>query len=202
LLLDKAKHAESLLMMVYYNYYGPSHYYPLLSQGAAGMGDKETFIHAAMAMDLPFYQVQVPCHAMGFWADGKFNFHGLAQRDPVADFNYKAPSRSHFHDSAVWEDRDYLDRATIKVLPKPLFIHANMIKFDSSLLTRPDAPLRKGNDGEYVRMWGTEQEVVEIYGYDLEKRIWMEMQKEACRTDRDACEKVKSYNEQVFGNRL
>jgi hypothetical protein len=51
-------------------------------------------------------------------------------------------------------------------------------------------------------MWGTEQEVVEIYGYDLEKRIWMEMQKEACRTDRDACEKVKSYNEQVFGNRL
>src|SRR5690242_16728094 len=45
-LLDKEKHRESLLMMVYYNYFGPDYYYPLLCQGSHGAGDKETFVAA------------------------------------------------------------------------------------------------------------------------------------------------------------
>ncbi|KAK7679537.1 Golgi alpha-1,2- mannosyltransferase [Cerrena zonata] len=43
---------------MYYNYYGPDYYYPLLSQGAAGEGDKETFIAAAHKLKLPYYQVK------------------------------------------------------------------------------------------------------------------------------------------------
>ncbi|KAJ5933509.1 hypothetical protein N7454_005838 [Penicillium verhagenii] len=56
LLLSKKTHTRTLLLSTYYNYWGPSHFYPLLSQGAAGEGDKETFIAAASAMNEPFYQ--------------------------------------------------------------------------------------------------------------------------------------------------
>jgi alpha 1,2-mannosyltransferase len=51
LVLDKARHADTLLLAAYYNYNGPSHYYALLSQHAAGEGDKETFLQAALVLD-------------------------------------------------------------------------------------------------------------------------------------------------------
>jgi alpha 1,2-mannosyltransferase len=38
MLVSKAKHANTLLLAAYYNYYGPGCYYPLLSQGAQGEG--------------------------------------------------------------------------------------------------------------------------------------------------------------------
>jgi alpha 1,2-mannosyltransferase len=44
LLLRKSLHRESLLMMLYYNYFGPDYYYPLLCQGSHGAGDKETAV--------------------------------------------------------------------------------------------------------------------------------------------------------------
>ncbi|EFQ31314.1 uncharacterized protein GLRG_06458 [Colletotrichum graminicola M1.001] len=45
LLYDKATHADDLLLATYYNWFGPGCFYPLLSQGARGEGDKETFLH-------------------------------------------------------------------------------------------------------------------------------------------------------------
>ncbi|KAF2193525.1 glycosyltransferase family 71 protein [Zopfia rhizophila CBS 207.26] len=65
LLLNKAKHAASLVLMVYYNYCSPSYYYPLLCQRSHGAGDEETFIHAAMAIDTPFYQVKTGVSSLG-----------------------------------------------------------------------------------------------------------------------------------------
>lgn len=38
MLVSKTKHAITLLLAAYYNYYGPGCYYPLLSQGAQGEG--------------------------------------------------------------------------------------------------------------------------------------------------------------------
>jgi alpha 1,2-mannosyltransferase len=38
MLVSKEKHARTLLLAAYYNYYGPECYYPLLSQGAQGEG--------------------------------------------------------------------------------------------------------------------------------------------------------------------
>jgi len=40
LLLSKSRHAHTLLLAFYYNFYGPNYYYPLETQGAAGAGDK------------------------------------------------------------------------------------------------------------------------------------------------------------------
>ncbi|KAK3290513.1 mannosyltransferase putative-domain-containing protein [Chaetomium fimeti] len=48
---DKARHADTLLLAVYYNYNGPGRYYTMLTQHGPGEGDKETFFQAALVLD-------------------------------------------------------------------------------------------------------------------------------------------------------
>ena len=50
LFVDKYKHLDTIILSLYYNYNGPSYYYPLLGQGLAGEGDKDTFALAARAL--------------------------------------------------------------------------------------------------------------------------------------------------------
>lgn len=74
LLVDKIKHLDTIILSLYYNYNGPSYYYPLLGQGFAGEGDKDTFALAAKALSANgrhrnYYQVKTPVNAMGYWAN-------------------------------------------------------------------------------------------------------------------------------------
>jgi alpha 1,2-mannosyltransferase len=55
ILISKATHPYTLLLATYYNFYGPTHYFRLLSQGAPGEGDKDTFIQAATVVGEKFY---------------------------------------------------------------------------------------------------------------------------------------------------
>ncbi|CAR22176.1 alpha-mannosyltransferase [Lachancea thermotolerans CBS 6340] len=73
LLVDKKKHLDSIIMSLYYNYNGKSYYYPILGQGFAGEGDKDTFALASRVMHGPgsFYQVKTPVDTLGHWADAK-----------------------------------------------------------------------------------------------------------------------------------
>lgn len=73
LLVNKSKHLDTIILSLYYNYNGPSHYYPLLGQGYAGEGDKDTFALAAKVLHSgdskeSYYQVKTPVKAMGHWA--------------------------------------------------------------------------------------------------------------------------------------
>lgn len=88
LLINKKVHFKTLLLSMYYNTYGPDYYYPLLSQGAAGEGDKETFIAAAHKLNLPYYQVQEFNREFGP-KDGTTNKHlyfAMGQYDPIIDY--------------------------------------------------------------------------------------------------------------------
>jgi alpha 1,2-mannosyltransferase len=87
MLFSKRVHGPSLLLATYYNYYGPDYYYPLLCQGALGEGDKESFLHAAMALEAPFYDVKTPVTVMGAWINGTFFSSGMKQGDPVEDYS-------------------------------------------------------------------------------------------------------------------
>lgn len=55
MVLSKRSHIRSLILALYYNVYGKSHYYPLLYQGTFGSGDRETFIPALHVMNEPYY---------------------------------------------------------------------------------------------------------------------------------------------------
>lgn len=143
LMLDKAKHSESLLMMVYYNYYGQDYYSPLLGQGGAGAGDKDTFLPAAMAVDAPFCQVRHPILALGRFhrkREGDFHAAAMAQANPIVDYNYKTPHQSHVYTQVEWLPEDTSNgRKDQKVMgvaqgpytkARPFFLHCSMFKFD------------------------------------------------------------------------
>jgi alpha 1,2-mannosyltransferase len=210
LLLNKDKHRESLLMMVYYNYYGPEYYYVLLSQGAPGVGDKETFVQAALAVGLPYYQVRTPPIALGRHVNGSFVGVGIAQADPSLDYEYLPPMRSHIHDNAFWQDADFehpdpavanRSNSTTKApsRPRPVFLHQNNLKLDPEKVLddwRPYEP-----DGTPHRMWSTKENMEKMLGYDAERRLWETVAEEGCREDQNSeqCMKLRKYVGDVFG---
>lgn len=85
LLVNKTSHKRTLLLALYYNIYGPDFYYPLLTQGGAGEGDKETFIAAATVMGEPYYQTPKPFQWLGYHShdEGKFVSKALGHFDPL-----------------------------------------------------------------------------------------------------------------------
>ncbi|GMM28731.1 hypothetical protein DAMA08_014470 [Martiniozyma asiatica (nom. inval.)] len=88
MLINKKTHFRTLLLALYYNFDGPYGYYPLLSQGGAGEGDKETFVAAANFFDLPWYQVnKSPERAFGWYnSQDRYEHSSIVQYDPLLDY--------------------------------------------------------------------------------------------------------------------
>lgn len=87
LLINKEVHIKTLILSMYYNFLGKDYYYPLFSQGAAGEGDKETFIAAAHKLDLPYYQVKEFTREFGPMNDqNRHELFGMGQYDPLIDY--------------------------------------------------------------------------------------------------------------------
>ncbi|ODV84402.1 glycosyltransferase family 71 protein, partial [[Candida] arabinofermentans NRRL YB-2248] len=87
LLINKKTHFSALLLALYYNLDGPYGYYPLLSQGACGEGDKESFVAAAHFFQKPSYQVYKGADKVYGWYKGESHEHStIVQYDPLVDF--------------------------------------------------------------------------------------------------------------------
>ena len=81
LLWNKRTHFHSLALSCYYNFYGPNYFYPLLSLGAAGTGDKETFQLACQVANQPYTFIDTPVRTLGYHLD-EFHGTGMIQADP------------------------------------------------------------------------------------------------------------------------
>ena len=196
LLISKKTHSESLLLATYYNYYGPSHYYSLFSQGAPGEGDKETFIAAAAVIGQPFYQVSERICAIGHGkAEGGMAGSGMVQFDPMEDFALTQ--------KGLWRVKD--DEAPA---PRAFFIHANYPKFNpASVFNGGDVDPTHYSDGSYTRAWTIPEDVIKNFGYDVEKKFWNEILWVACeletkfndwRDKEDICKGVTEYWKEIF----
>ena len=202
MLYSKSKHATSILLATYYNFYGPDYYYPLLSQGAPGEGDKETFQAAALALNLPFYKVRDYVRAIGVVDPVEDSFHGnaMVQSDPISDFRSSTDLSSHSSQA-----------------PKspPFIIHANYPKFDPATIFddySTDATLKsptKDPDGNFWRVWGGSEDIMNTFDTDIEQDFWREVQWVACelsgkfrwwsRIGSDGnCRGVTAYFDSVF----
>ena len=211
---SKRLHAPSLLLAVYYNYYGPKRYYPLFSQGAQGEGDKETFLHAAMALDEPFYDVRTSVTVMGSMINGTWQSAGMKQGDPVEDYALrqaaaKKPESSSPPSSAAMDHAAELSgdssspTSAAEELPsaRPLFIHNNVVNLDLHHLF--DLPERWRNEtGARVRLWGPADDVVHTFGYDAELALWRELLVAACALDQHLCFKAREHVGEVFPGQL
>ncbi|KAL4802144.1 mannosyltransferase putative-domain-containing protein [Aspergillus unguis] len=197
-LISKKTHLRTLLLSAYYNYYGPTHYFRLLSQGGPGEGDKEAFLQAAYAVDEPFYAVSERVQAIGHPAPDGLSGSAMAQSDPI-------------------EDQALVNQGLLRVLdpnvaagPRVFFIHANCPKFnpggnvwgtdfETAPTVRPD-----GSDG---RAWIVPEDVIQRFGYDAEKAYWEELKYISCDpgiefqtwpNKAEICHKVEQYWGNVF----
>ncbi|KAK2812281.1 hypothetical protein FQN49_008390 [Arthroderma sp. PD_2] len=195
LMLSKKHQARTLLLSAYYNMYGPNYYYPLLSQGAAGEGDKETFLAAAMAVGDPFYQVSERLRAIGHNAPGGMAGSGMIQFDPIQDY-------------ALTQKGLYrVKNESVAPRPRPFFVHANVPKFNPATIfgKHPINPVRD-HTGKFIRPWTVPEDVIATIG-GVERQFWTEMKWVACELEKKfrswekiehVCANMTKYWNEIF----
>ncbi|RAL66762.1 hypothetical protein DID88_007545 [Monilinia fructigena] len=87
IIISKRTHSDVLLLVLYYNIFGPSFYYPLLTQCDAGEGDKETWLYAAIALEKSYYQVRQKNGIIGHHTNEGFKSASMMQHNPQADYS-------------------------------------------------------------------------------------------------------------------
>lgn len=183
ILVSKRKHGQSLLLALYYNLHGPEFYYKLLSQKAAGEGDKETWIAAATALNQTYYQVREGTQAVGRHLNDTWRYGGMLQYNPSDDYKRQLKNKVEFRESEN---------------PTPAFFHLNGAK------PNPQDWL---NNQHGKRLWGPLSETMRRFGRDLEAEIWEEIIFMACKLGnsmtcmKDAaimCQKLNSSWETVL----
>lgn len=196
LLLSKKNHQKLLLLAAYYNYYGPSHYYMLLSQGAAGEGDKETFLAAAGALNETFYATSEGVQAMGRRNDdGSVDGSAMVQHDPIQDYDLTK--------KRLWRVKD----PSVAEAPRPFFVHAHFPKLNPETIFKSKRPTQDDN-GKYHKMWTADETLVKSLGIDVEKHVWEEIKWTGCELEnklrswhdvQGICENVMNYWNSIYG---
>ncbi|CAF9931137.1 MAG: hypothetical protein HETSPECPRED_007804 [Heterodermia speciosa] len=192
LLISKNIHLSSLLLACYYNLFGPTHYYPLLSQGALGEGDKETFLAAAVVLGLPYYRVKEHVATIGYFtAEGDFKGGAMVQHHAVDDASVHNGTYATAADSHKC---------------RPVFLHANFPKMNAGRLLEENKLTTP--TGKALRIWGKKTDVEKKFeGRDIEKEVWAEMKDVSCALEtviRDwrghggICTRVKEHWSAVF----
>ena len=162
-LVSKKRHGTTLMLIGYYNYYGPTHFYPLLSQGAHGQGDKETFLAAAVALNAPFYSVQGGVGILGYRRpDGSIHGTAALQHHPNDDYELH-----QHHNTPNTPDGG----------PRQMFVHCQTIKANAAKMPTMYLDSIKG------RMWDSAESMIQKFGTDLEKDLWDELLVTACELE-------------------
>lgn len=196
ILLSKKTHQSSLLLATYYNYYGPSHYYPILSQGAPGEGDKETFLAAAGVLNESFYATSESVQPVGHVLNnGGIDGSAMVQYDPIQDYNLTQ--------QGLWRVKD----PSVAESPRPFFVHAHFPKFNPATIFIQGGPTKDPNGRDRLA-WTDDQSIIKGFGVDLEKRFWQEIKWTACELEgkfktwqniEGICRNATSYWDNIYG---
>jgi len=187
LLLNKTLHFNTLLLSLYYNYDGPAGFHPLISQGGAGEGDKETYLLAAYYLKKMYYQVyKKPDKLYGTFVK-KVNWHvdsTIVQMDPIVDYeNLKRIILQNEADTKADKQFTYnYDYAYGKyvtqgngIVPSPMFYHIHSPKMDPFEYATHDWFTNMEDDP--IRNFG--ENFADI-GYDIELWIWKKVKEDLC----------------------
>ena len=200
ILLAKATHAKSLLLATYYNYY-KDHYYRLLSQGAIGEGDKETFIAAAGAVNESFYQTSEKVSPIGHikQSTGIFTGTAMVQYDPIEDYRLIS--------AGIWRVKAKNNKGDdLAKRPRPFFLHVNFPRPNPRDVFNQEEHT-KAFDGSFQRTWTHGKSIMDGFDYDIEKDMWAEVRWVSCELEHSfkcfkgysgMCENATRYYEDFY----
>jgi len=175
-------------LAAYYNYYGPTHYYTLISQGWAGWGDKDTFPIALRSLQQDYYVV--PHQLKTLFVNGTDHGIGMLQADPTNTNKYEP---MFLHSNMIkWSIRDFLclgcDQDKEPVL--------------KSFLEKPDSAINR-HLRDHERIFKAED--MQAMGIDPEPLIWKSMEHTACRSvwkEEGLCARTRKHMAETFGHRF
>ncbi|GAM86269.1 hypothetical protein ANO11243_042810 [Dothideomycetidae sp. 11243] len=195
ILINKGTHLPVLLLACYYNIFGPDLYYPLLSQGAMGEGDKETFMAAAVVLSAPYYRVKHSVEAV-MNDDGEKSVGRAMLQFHAAD-EVSIPALK----PGTWAP----DSALPKI--RPAFLHANLPKFNAGHLLDEGLLFSKVDHDKRWRLLGTKEKQTSVFGYDIEATLWEFMLQSGCeladklndwRDREDLCFRLNAHFQDLF----
>jgi alpha 1,2-mannosyltransferase len=207
LLINKNVHLRTLLLATYYNVWGPEYYYPLLSQGGMGQGDKNTFESAAIVLGVPYYRVVTSVQKVARKDGDEFKGSAMVQFHPTDDWRKYSRNKEeeqsaasptsakaeatlltslHGHAALSTNSRvrrqvsDSLGHALPSI--RPAFLHANTPKMNAGHLV-DEGDLNGWVSRAPLRLWGKADDQIALFGADLEKRVWSEMVQSGCELE-------------------
>ncbi|GAB1197176.1 hypothetical protein APSETT444_006467 [Aspergillus pseudonomiae] len=169
-------------------------YEPMISQGAPGEGDKDTFILAASALGENFYTVSEKVVDLGHPApDGGVLGAAMLHADPIEDYELTRQGR--------WRVRD----ESVAKAPRGYWVHAHSPKFNAGedLFSRKT----RDEDGQPGRAYTSKEDTLKRLGFDAERAIWEETKTVTCtlehafeswKTKVGLCESVTKHWDAVF----
>ncbi|OUM54024.1 hypothetical protein BVG19_g3363 [[Candida] boidinii] len=188
MLINKNVHYKTLLLSLYYNNDGPYGYYPLLSQGGAGEGDKETFVAAAHYYHLPYYQVyKLPGRAFGWYnEDHNYEHSSIVQYNPLIDYELLQEAKKKISEdiknaeesNKKFEysyDNYFGSKFFTPENSQPLFYHVHDPKMDPFQIQTKGFTFNL--DNKKIRNLGDE---FPQFNFDLEKFIWSSINHYIC----------------------
>lgn len=218
MVFSKRAHFRSFLLALYYNMYGPTHYWRLFYQGSPGTGDRDTFVPALHVFNEPYAVTEHNTWLAGFHQpDGFFQETTIVQYDPDT-------SRAFANGWKQWlieqnmdlrmrfvQDNDYT-RNLVKEFqktenappyPEVLFLHIHRPKINAIFATDKEGYFEwnkqrnLGKVGEYKNHFGTTDWDLRFYAISkwvackgLKSKSWWES------VDRDqaaVCEEATKY---------
>ncbi|CAD6445945.1 74bfba49-9e62-4ca1-9fdd-22ac9a6975cd [Sclerotinia trifoliorum] len=170
-IISKRTHSDVLLLALYYNIFGPSFYYPLLTQCDPGEGDKETWLYAAIALEKSYFQVRQRTGVVGHNSPDGYQTASMVQHNPSDDYS------TYLQEEKKGEDHPLFRIDDPKHRPEVVFMHHNIIK-----LSPVEMMIWIGKaENKKSRMWGDRQSTIDRFKVDLEKKVWENVLWVACQ---------------------
>jgi alpha 1,2-mannosyltransferase len=184
MLINKKIHFKALLLALYYNLEGQFGFYPLLSQGGAGEGDKETFVAASNFFGLNYYQVnKMPDRAYGFYKyRSMYVDTSIIQYNPLKDneilqqvhkdieMDIEAKGdKFHYIYVKMFYDKFSIEKS------EPMFYHVHETKMDPFELVEIRAT--EDLNGKKIRNLGGD---FPRFDFDLELFLWEKINYHLC----------------------
>ena len=198
--------SQSLCLSAYYNYYGPQHYYTLITQGGPGWGDKDTFPTALRALSLNFTLISHNLETQHF-NDGNDRPTGsgmaMLQADPW-DLNTFQPLFLHSNLIKLSVRRLMCERCV--ELPSALTMEQR--EQEDEVIFIGQAHDRQHDNWDALNHWKrifatkSKTGLNHLGALDTERDIWRVLERAACVgvwSEESLCQRTKRHLKLAFG---